>query len=208
MSSNFPSNEIDVSGDIVVSDIIDPSLLQETNNDPFAMLPKALERFNAGKNDIRSHFRGRALETTVQHMSNIEFERSGSSLPGAAALNNPGLLAIGRALLPVNERESIHAANPDWAETPFIKAAETLNKTIFDEEREATPAEKQKLGQLMILGIQYLDSLDPGKNKQLSQYVAFLKEEGFVLGDHIPATISASLSSDLSDGPNGLKGGP
>ena len=202
---DFPST-IDVSGPIETEKLFPAEWLVQTDGDPFGLFPKVKAEFDAARGDLRLQATKRALMATSLHMSHIGGKK-GSNVAAQVAINNPGLHAILRSLTPVEDREKnrMQAANPDWAETPFIRAAETLNKTIFDEQREANPNEKRQLGQLAVLAIQHLDSLEPGADMQLPLYVRLLEEEGFNLGDHIPQTVLQNLQ-DLESAP--AKNGP
>ncbi len=61
----------------------------------------------------------------------------------------------------------------------------------------------------MVLAIRHLDSLDPGADRQLGLYKAYLIEEGYVIGDNIPNTVQMPSSANVkNDAPknNGGRG--
>jgi hypothetical protein len=173
---------------------LDPVALTGTDK-PFELTPKARDRFNQAVSDVMSLFKGRTLEGTVVHMQQIGFQREATGIAGAAASDNPGLMACGRIFVPVGERAGIMPADPKWSETPFIKAAEEIAWAVYKGDpalpqgREATLEEKSKAAALMLLCVQHLESISPGADKLLPRLVEFLENQGFKLGNNVPASL-------------------
>src|SRR6185295_15589840 len=131
-----------------MSDLTQPlDLVELTGSDsPFALFPEAKKRFQEAADDPENLFGGRTLQSTVVHMGLISFEREKTGVAGAAAAVTPGILAAGRVFKPVAARKGIMVADPKFAETPYIKAAEQIAHAVYAPTpdsplgREATPA--------------------------------------------------------------------
>lgn len=162
---------------------------------PFELTDVVKKRFESASNDPMTWFKGRTLQSTVIHMSQINFEREKSGIAGAAALVTPGILAAGRIFVSPSERKGIMAADPKFAETPYIAAVETITAAVYSPSgnaplgREATLDEKKNAAALMLLGIQYLEAKAPGADKLLPMLVEFLQNTGYRLGNNIPLSL-------------------
>jgi ADP-ribose pyrophosphatase YjhB (NUDIX family) len=171
-----------------LSAALDPVALTGSEQ-PFVMSEKVAKDFREVANDPTALFTRRILQVTNVHMGQINFEREKSGMAAAAAFTTPGFLAIGRIFLSPGERIGIVAADPKFSETPFIQAAEAIAKKVYDEKREATPEEKKTAAQLMLMGIQYLESKAPGANNLLPLLIDFLHQQGYELGDNVPLSV-------------------
>jgi hypothetical protein len=173
---------------------IDP--IELTGSDmPFEMFAEARKRFDEAAANPEAMFRGRILQSTIVHMQLIDFFREPTGIAGSSALVTPGILAAGRTLKPVSERKGIIPADPDFAETPYIAAAEKLAAAVYTPSqaspygREATPEERRMAAALMLLGIQYLEAKAPYVNRLLPRLISYPQNLGYQLGNNVPESL-------------------
>jgi hypothetical protein len=167
--------------------------------EPFVLFERAKKEFMQARESIMALAKGRTLFATNVHMSQLQFERDTTGIAGVAAAITAGIQGCLRVFVPPDERQGITLANPDWAEMPFIKAAESNVWGIYADakserpHRDATPGERKKAAQLILLAVRYLESIVPGASAFNVKLLQQLADFGYRFGDNMPVSLQGQV---------------